>query len=57
MIVLIDDLIRIGVVLGPSLAERLYFSLAEEPRTAQGVRIDWVTILAEIARQTPRASI
>lgn len=54
MRVLIGDLIRIGVVMGPDVAERVYLSLADEPRTARGDRIDWAVILEEIARQAPR---
>jgi hypothetical protein len=48
------DLIRIGVVLGPDVAERVYLSLREEPRTAHGVRIDWLSIHEEILRLAPR---
>lgn len=48
------ELVRIGVVLGPELAERVYYSLKDEPRTRTGTRIDWCVILEEIARQAPR---
>lgn len=54
MRIVIADLITIGVVLGPDLAERVYLSLAAEPRTARGDRIDWLVILEEIARQAPQ---
>lgn len=54
MTVQVHDLVTIGVVLGPELAERMYRALHEEPRTAHGDRIDWVTILREIQRQAPR---
>lgn len=54
MRVVLADLVKIGVVLGPELAERVYLSLAAEPRTARGDRIDWRVILDEIARQAPR---
>lgn len=54
MRVVLADLITIGVVLGPELAERVYMSLAAEPRTAHGDRIDWRVILEEITRQAPR---
>ena len=47
------DLIVIGVVLGPDLAERVYRSLREEPRSVGGP-VDWITIAAEIHRQAPR---
>ena len=50
----INDLVRIGIVMGPDVAERVYLSLAEEPRTAYGVKIDWRIILEEIQRQAPR---
>lgn len=48
MRLLVSDLIAIGVTLGVEMAERAYLSLREEPRTAQGDRIDWTTIHAAI---------
>jgi hypothetical protein len=54
MAIVVSDLIRIGVVLGPDIAERVYLSLREEPRTAHGIRIDWLSIYGEIVRQRPR---
>ena len=47
----IQDLIDIGVTLGPDVAERCYYSLAQEPRDAQGDRIDWTVIRAAITAQ------
>ena len=51
MRIYIADLIAIGVTLGPDVAERCYYSLAQEPRDAQGDRIDWTVIRAAIAAQ------
>lgn len=51
MTALISDLIRIGVVLGLDVAERIYQELRDEPRTAQGDRVDWTEIRAAILRQ------
>ena len=42
--VLVADLIRIGQMLGSDVAQRIYFALREEPRDAQGRRIDWLDI-------------
>ena len=41
---LVSDLIEIGCKLGMPLAERVYLSLRDEPRDAQGNKIDWVQI-------------
>lgn len=53
MRVLVSDLIRIGVALGVDVAERIYLSLRDEPRTAQGERVDWTVIRETIVRETP----
>lgn len=58
MVLGVDDLVRIGVVLDVALAERVYGSLREEPRTAKGERVDWQQIAAAIQRRIgPRADI
>lgn len=51
MRILVADLIQIGVRCGLETAERVYLSLAQEPRDAQHNAIDWLTIRTEIARQ------
>jgi hypothetical protein len=48
MRILLDDLILIGTKLGVSIAERVYLSLRDEPRDAQGHRIDWKDIREKI---------
>jgi hypothetical protein len=49
--VVVHDLIRIGKTLGLETAERMYFALAQEPRDAQGTRIDWTAIRAWIVQE------
>ena len=51
MSILIHDLIRIGAVLGVDVAERVYLSLRDQPRTAHGDIVDWLEIRAAIDRQ------
>lgn len=53
----VSDLIRIGVTCGIGVAERTYYSLSREPITAQGERIDWLVIRAEIVRQRTAAHL
>lgn len=54
----VEDVVRIGVVLGVDLAERVYGSLREEPLTPRGDRIDWEQIAASIQRRIgPRADV
>ena len=54
MAVLVSDLIAIGVTLGLEMAERVYLSLRDEPRAANGMRIDWSVIRREIEDQQAR---
>lgn len=50
----VADLVRIGVVLGPELLERVYRALGSEPRTDTGRPVDLIEIQAEVARLVPR---